>query len=497
MRSWRPLDYSGMEPRSSVQGGPDASAGGEDPESRGAKSVSVASIEDMEAISASRSGPEITRQWIEVIAAGEMGAKLRSQVVAWHPGAPPDQVEEAFQEACATAGRACRGQSQGEVYTWLRTTTHRELGRIRERGAARARREIPAGALSLESQLVAVGRSPEDDMISQEEQEELRRVTRATLERLSTREREVAALHCLGRRRSEIAEHLGMTPRSVKRAMEGVFSTSRDALVDLAGHGCDSGEPLVARYAFGLADPDETRSAQLHLASCSSCRNMSSQLASWRERVAVLLPLPVVARSSTGVLERVMHRTANRAVAVRDYVTSRALDAKQHASAVYSRMLDPTPLVSVRPGAVGAAIAGCLAVGGGATYCVQQGVTPFAGPAKVAHARHAKRPKVRRARARVAAVSATTTSPTAVTPSIQAPAPSDPAPTPSRATAPKRTAQREPPPVPQDEYEPTATQASTSSSSSSDHSSATTANSRQAATPTAAPTGGPGEFAGP
>lgn len=61
------------------------------------------------------------------------------------------------------------------------------------------------------------------------------------------RQRAIAALYSHGRRRPEIAEHLGMTPRSVKRALERIMAVSREELVRLAGHGCESGESLVAR----------------------------------------------------------------------------------------------------------------------------------------------------------------------------------------------------------------------------------------------------------
>ena len=40
--------------------------------------------------------------------------------------------------------------------------------------------------------------------------------------------------------------HLGITPRSVKRALERIMALSRAELVRLAGRGCGSGEPLVA-----------------------------------------------------------------------------------------------------------------------------------------------------------------------------------------------------------------------------------------------------------
>ena len=84
----------------------------------------------------------MTRALIVQIAGGEQGAKLRSQVTRWHPGATREQVEDAFQEACVRAERSCRGQSEGEVFTWLRTTTHHELGHLRKR-AWRARAALP------------------------------------------------------------------------------------------------------------------------------------------------------------------------------------------------------------------------------------------------------------------------------------------------------------------------------------------------------------------
>ena len=42
----------------------------------------------------------------------------------------------------------------------------------------------------------------------------------------------------------------------------------------------------------------------------------------------------------------------------------------------YYRVADPTPLAGVRPGAAAATVASCLALGGGATYCVERGIDP-------------------------------------------------------------------------------------------------------------------------
>ena len=286
------------------------------------------------------------------------------------------------------AGRAsCRGQSEGEVFTWLRTTTHRELGHIRKR-AAPVRRELLVDISAVELQPVAgAARAPEDELIDREDQAEVERVTRAVLERLSERQRAIVALHSHGRRRPEIAEHLGMTPRSVKRALERIMAVGRDELVRLAGHGCESGEPLVARLAFGLAGPREARQAQLHLATCPRCGALYERLDVWREKVAALLPVPVAEQARPGLVERALHGAAEAlssgkqhgrdgASAAREHVADGASQVKQHA---YARVVDPTPLAGVRPGAAAAAVAGCLAIGGGATYCAQQGVDPIAG----------------------------------------------------------------------------------------------------------------------
>ena len=62
--------------------------------------------------------------------------------------ATPEQIEEAFQEACLKASRGCYGQSIGEVYVWLRNTTTTTLRdmlsqRRRNSSARRYRAGVP------------------------------------------------------------------------------------------------------------------------------------------------------------------------------------------------------------------------------------------------------------------------------------------------------------------------------------------------------------------
>jgi RNA polymerase sigma factor (sigma-70 family) len=200
------------------------------------------------AINGHRSGREVTHALVERAVSGQPGARLRSHVAAWCPGATGEQVEEAVQQACLLATRSCRGQSEGEVFAWLRTTARRELARSLQRG----RREVPTdtGALRL---LPGAGVAPaaEQELIEREDDREVDRVARAVVDRLSARQREIVALHVRGSKRPEIATQLGMTPRSVKRQLERIMTAGRAELVRLAGHGCESGEPLVARSRSG------------------------------------------------------------------------------------------------------------------------------------------------------------------------------------------------------------------------------------------------------
>jgi RNA polymerase sigma factor (sigma-70 family) len=334
---------------------------------------------------------------LERIAAGEQGAKLRSQVAAWHRGATREQIEEAFQEACARAQRACRGQTEGEVFTWLRTTTHRHVGRMQDR----ARREILVDAPDLVFEEAHPTRlSPEEQLIDRENQAEIERMTHAVLTRLSERQSQIAVLHGQGMRRAQIAVHLGMTERSVKRALERIMAVGRKELVRLAGNGCEAGESIVARLAFGLASSEEGQQARAHLRSCHRCDVLYERLDLLRTQVAVVLPVPVTTHTD-GTVDRWMHAAGDLWSEIKRHGTDGVAQVKQHVSAAYDyRAVDLTALAGVRPGAAAAAVAGCVAIGGGATYCVQQGVDPIAGLGAItAPERHPKHRTVHRTRA--------------------------------------------------------------------------------------------------
>jgi RNA polymerase sigma factor (sigma-70 family) len=431
-----------------------------------------------------------TRALLARIAAGNLAAKLRAQVAGWHPSATREQVEDAFQQACLLAEEGCRGQAEGEVFTWLRTTTHRELGHM----LRRARFELPAGdAFGTLEAIPDTAGGPVEQLIEREDQEELARVARAVVVQLSERQRHIAALHARKRRRPEIAQHLGMTPRTVKRQLERIMAVGRAELVRLGGHGCDDGEPVVTRFAFGLASPREVRLAQVHLATCPKCSALYDRLEVWREKVAAVLPIPAVEHAEPGFVERTLHQGADGLASVRQHATDGASatrehaadltgQLKQHAAGVYYRAVDPTPLAGVRPGAAGAAIVGCLAIGGGATYCLEQGVDPINGLQAIV----APEPDTKRAdTARESGAREEIPPPTQAAPQ---PEPDSQA----EQIQPQPVAQEQPeatPPPPEQEFEPLSSSGGTGSSSQS--------SSSQRSSPAPAPSSGAGEFDGP
>jgi RNA polymerase sigma factor (sigma-70 family) len=447
------------------------------------------------AINGHRTDRDVTRSLVARIATGESGDTLRAHVAAWRRAATAEEVEEAVQQACMLAERACHGQTEREVFVWLRTTARRELAHVRER----AQREVLVDAADLQAHAgIGLSPAPVDELIDREEDAEVVELAQAVLGRLTERQREIAALHVRGRRRPQIAAHLGMTPRSVKRQLEQIMTVGRDELVRLAGHGCPTGQAMVARLAFGLARPRETRNAQLHLATCPQCGLLYERLDDWREKVAILLPIPAVQQAQPGLVEVTVHRFTEAVASLKhhghDGVTSlrqQAVDGgahiKQYGTTAYYRAVDPTPIAGLRPGAAAAALASCLAIGGGATYCVSQNVNPIGVLTQVltpAAEKKREPPKKRRAQVQPSPT------PTPTTP-VATPTAAPPTPTPEAPKAeptPKPTAEPTPPPAPEDEYEPVTGTA------------ATTTQQQPAATPqkpAPAPANGPGEFDGP
>lgn len=421
---------------------------------------------------------------------GNRGEQLRAKISNANPSASPDLIDEAFQLACIRAEASCHGQTEGEVYVWLRTTIHREIGRQRKL----AENELPSETFgSGYDPLDPDERTPEDELIDREDQAEINRLTAAILDQLNERQRAIIALHTQGRSRRQIADHLDISPRVVKRSIEHVLTAGRDELVRLAGHGCRSGEEMVARLAFGLAGSREASKAQRHLTSCPSCGALYERLDVWREKVAAILPVPVVVGAHSNVIERAVHTGTDVLTdpggpasdghrGIRKTLGSVASHIREQAAVVSTRSVDPTPLAGARPGAVAAAVAGCIAIGGGATYCVDQGVGPVARFAGIETPARADRKLDHHPKRKVRAAQAPAPAPVTPPPVTTTPAPP---PTTTAVTPPPAATPDPLPPAPEDQFEPTSAAASTKPPTT------------HTPEPKRVPPGSPPEFGGP
>ena len=331
--------------------------------------------------------PSEAEELLRPYVSGERGGKLRSQLAALHPDSSKEKIEEAIQAACDRFVDKAEGISApGQVYAWVRTTAHRILNREEDQRL----RELPVDPTHASlSEAAAEDPGPAEEAIAHEDEAELVTLVREVSDSLPERKREILALYSSGYKRPEIASRLCLSERAVKRDLLEIMDEARAAIARKAGGGCLRGEPLVLRFAYGLASAAEAEQAQLHMKGCHRCEVLWERLDAWREKAAVVLPAPAIEQASPGLLARVAHRTVDGLASVKQQVlggasqtkqqvVAGASQVKQQAATTYYRAVDPTPLAGARPGAVAAVLISCVTIGGGAaTYCAQNGVDPI------------------------------------------------------------------------------------------------------------------------
>jgi len=171
----------------------------------------------------------------------------------------------------------------------------------------------------------------------------------------------------------EIQRFLGLSERVYRRELERAMRhvAERYTLVR-DGRFCDSRRSLIQAYVAGIAGPNRSREAAEHLGSCPACAHWAAELRESAERAAALLPLPLPpALAGPEGLERLRSGLD----AARDGLTEILAGVKQQAAAIVAR-LDPAGpgyALAARPGGAAAAVIGCLAIGGGTTYCFVDG----------------------------------------------------------------------------------------------------------------------------
>ncbi len=237
----------------------------------------------------------------------------------------------------------------------------------------------------------------------------------------------------------EIQGLLGISGRAYRRELERAMRhiAARYMLVR-DGRFCDSRRSLILAYVAGIAGPNRAREAADHLASCPACVRWAADLREGARHASAVLPLPAML-ALPGALDRLRLTVEAGRHGAGELLTG----AKQNAAGAVAR-LDPSGAgygLSARPGAATAAIAGCLAIGGGATYCVVEGV-----PGLQDREPETRRSERKQVEAGQAEPPPRATSPKPAPPTPAKPAP--PAPEPSPTPAPEPGPTPAPPPAP-------------------------------------------------
>jgi RNA polymerase sigma factor (sigma-70 family) len=170
---------------------------------------------------------------------------------------------------------------------------------------------------------------------------------------------------------TEIQSVLGISGRTYRKELERAVGqiASRYELVS-SGQWHETRRSLVLAHVAGVSGPRRARMAQAHLASCPSCAQLAAELRRDAERVAAVVPMPALVVGGEGPLQR----TIEVAAGAKSSISELGSGAKQQLVGVAHRLSDPTPFAGARPGAVAAAIGGCVVLGGGATYCAVDGL---------------------------------------------------------------------------------------------------------------------------
>jgi RNA polymerase sigma factor (sigma-70 family) len=316
---------------------------------------------------------------------------------------------------------------------------------------------------------------PPDERAASREQSQ---IAREILSTLPERRRAVMLLrYGWGLKPDEVCGMVkGLSHRAYRKEItRGIDEVSARLRLVEEGRWCEDREPVLKAYVAGIADADERRQAEQHLAHCRHCTEYVGKLSGHLHEIGSSIawtgaahaiddrPLPMLDRVG-GTLDRVRDAVTGRGVPETSEVTTAQVassGAGRGAGAAGASVLAKV----AGAGAVPKILAACLA-GGAAATCVAAGVLPgveTAGPDRqVAERQLADTHPNHRAPKFYDTIPAQsgheTPVPTADDQQSAAPAPdSEPAPSPAPAPAPA-------PPAPAAEFDASAAPSPTSSS---------------------------------
>jgi RNA polymerase sigma factor (sigma-70 family) len=283
---------------------------------------------------------------------------------------PEDERESTLHEAWAVmlhkerAGTLdVRAMSTHQIRAYLTQTA---LNKALDEGRRSRHRDEPLGD---RDDFEATTAGPDELADAQLEGTRVREI----LGELSARQQTIVKLRFFFDRSPEdIQRLLSLTERVYRRELERALAvvSERYELVR-EGRFCESRASVVRAYVAGIAGPNRARDAREHLAGCPACRRMALELRRAAGQVAAVLPMPPVLHARdelTPIVDLIM--------SLRD-VAGRLVGSIRNQLAGLPTRVDPSAsltLAGARPGAVAATLGACIAVGGGATYCVVDSV---------------------------------------------------------------------------------------------------------------------------
>jgi DNA-directed RNA polymerase specialized sigma24 family protein len=288
------------------------------------------------------------------------------------PWLAADEREVAYHDAYATLLEKHRdgaldmdAMHDRQVRSYLMTAAiHRGLWE-----GARAERKRTTPVENPGAYLVDASPSAEERMVAASETGPVREL----VEELPERRRAVIKLRFwLDRSPREIQAFLGISERAYRKELERAFGQLAERFLLVSeGRWCQERRSLVLAYVAGVAGPTKARQARMHLESCPGCARLAAELRDLAERAAAVAPMPELARG-----DGPLGRLAEAGVALKEQLAGAGEQAKTQAASLLSRADPGAPayLAGARPGGAVALVVGCLAVGGGATYCAVEGL---------------------------------------------------------------------------------------------------------------------------
>lgn len=207
------------------------------------------------------------------------------------------------------------------------------------------------------------------------------RLARELLETLEPRHRDLFKLRFdLDLDPPDIRKALKLSMRQYKRLAKEAAQEISDKVIDYRAGGWSRKQRSLLTACLlqtvaddgtstAFASPTQRAEAARLLQEDPHVAALYAELRPVLRRAALLAPLPVFFDKPASGVAAVTDLFASAKAQLADSVAT----AKHHSTALYVRAADPTPLAGVRPGAVVATVAACIAAGGG-TYCAIEGI---------------------------------------------------------------------------------------------------------------------------